>query len=97
MCLRPGDIVVFCSDGVHEHMNALEEKFGIECLIITTRYTDALRILDLDPPRIAFLAEVTGILPLSWSTLQASNMQSYSRSSRSHFFRVWTIETPLSV
>jgi sigma-B regulation protein RsbU (phosphoserine phosphatase) len=33
MGLKPGDMVVFCSDGVHEQMNALDEEFGIERLI----------------------------------------------------------------
>ncbi|HYK91951.1 MAG TPA: PP2C family protein-serine/threonine phosphatase, partial [Acidobacteriota bacterium] len=31
--LRPGDVVVFCSDGIHEQQNALEEEFGVERLI----------------------------------------------------------------
>jgi len=31
--LQPGDMVVFCSDGVHEQMNARDEEFGIERLI----------------------------------------------------------------
>ena len=31
--LEPGDLVVFCSDGIHEQTNALEEEFGLERLI----------------------------------------------------------------
>jgi len=31
--LNPGDVVVFCSDGIHEQMNATDEEFGIERLI----------------------------------------------------------------
>jgi len=31
--LQPGDMVVFCSDGVHEQMNSMDEEFGIERLI----------------------------------------------------------------
>ncbi len=35
LCLRlqPGDIVVFCSDGIHEQTNDREEQFGLERLI----------------------------------------------------------------
>jgi phosphoserine phosphatase RsbU/P len=31
--LQPGDLIVFCSDGVHEQMNGTEEEFGVERLI----------------------------------------------------------------
>ncbi len=31
--LQPGDMIVFCSDGIYEQTNALEEEFGIERLI----------------------------------------------------------------
>ncbi|MBZ5497422.1 MAG: SpoIIE family protein phosphatase [Acidobacteriia bacterium] len=35
VCLRlqPGDFVVFCSDGIHEQTNALDEEFGLRRLI----------------------------------------------------------------
>ena len=32
LALRPGDVVVFCSDGIHEAMNRREEEFGLERL-----------------------------------------------------------------
>jgi len=31
--LLPGDVMVFCSDGIHEQTNRLEEEFGLERLI----------------------------------------------------------------
>ena len=31
--LKPGDIVVFCSDGIHEQTNGFEEEYGIERLL----------------------------------------------------------------
>ena len=31
--LEPGDVVVFCSDGIHEQTNEFEEEFGVERLI----------------------------------------------------------------
>ena len=31
--LRPGDVVVFCSDGIHEQTNESEEEFGIQRLL----------------------------------------------------------------
>jgi sigma-B regulation protein RsbU (phosphoserine phosphatase) len=31
--LVPGDVIVFCSDGVHEQTNALDEEFGINRLV----------------------------------------------------------------
>jgi sigma-B regulation protein RsbU (phosphoserine phosphatase) len=31
--LEPGDMVVFCSDGIHEQTNPLEEEFGVERLL----------------------------------------------------------------
>jgi phosphoserine phosphatase RsbU/P len=35
VCLRlkPGDVVVFCSDGIHEHTNEADEEFGVERLM----------------------------------------------------------------
>ena len=33
LSLRPGDTLVFCSDGVHEQTNAIEEEFGAERLV----------------------------------------------------------------
>jgi phosphoserine phosphatase RsbU/P len=33
LALQPGDTVVFCSDGVHEQTNALEEEFGLGRLV----------------------------------------------------------------
>jgi sigma-B regulation protein RsbU (phosphoserine phosphatase) len=35
VCLRlqPGDVVIFCSDGIYEQTNALEEEFGVDRLI----------------------------------------------------------------
>ena len=33
LSLRPGDTLVFCSDGVHEQTNATEEEFGAERLV----------------------------------------------------------------
>ncbi len=31
--LRPGDVIVFCSDGIHEQTNESEEEFGVQRLI----------------------------------------------------------------
>jgi sigma-B regulation protein RsbU (phosphoserine phosphatase) len=31
--LEPGDMIVFCSDGIHEQTNAIEEEFGLDRLI----------------------------------------------------------------
>ncbi len=31
--LEPGDVVVFCSDGIHEQTNGLDEEFGLERLV----------------------------------------------------------------
>lgn len=33
LLLQPGDILVFCSDGIHEQTNAQEDEFGVERLV----------------------------------------------------------------
>ncbi len=55
--LQPGDVVVFCSDGVYEHTNADDEEFGVErltsrlaetCATVTAEQTaaDIIRALE---------------------------------------------------
>lgn len=41
LSLKPGDMVVFCSDGIYEQTNSREEEFGLERLIS--------RLADLSP------------------------------------------------
>lgn len=33
LSLQPGDVVVFCSDGIHEQTNCVEEEFGVARLV----------------------------------------------------------------
>ncbi len=69
VCLRlqPGDVVVFCSDGIHEQTNALEEEFGVERLI--ARLTDERDCSTADwiaGDIVQAIEEYAGEIPARW-------------------------------